>query len=133
MQIADSKHQDGREYSLDTSEGTRDMITLKDLVKAYSYFPWIDFLSFFMPNEFELDKDQIIVPFTVMFEDLNELMKNTSKRTIANYLMWRVAYFSSELLTDELSDKLFEFDRFLTGIKRKSQRWRFCVKKTIEK
>lgn len=107
------------------------MITLKEFVSAYPYFPWEDVLSVFASNGTEINKDEIIVAFTSIFEVLEQFLRETPKRTVANYFVWRAIWVASEFSTEGLRDLKSEYDLFVTGIQKKVPRWRMCVMSTL--
>lgn len=116
---------------MDYDESTKDVITIKEAVAAYPYFPWNDFLNAALPGV-KVEKDEILVFVTGIFEELEQLLKLTPKRTLANYFMWRTAKYSSDFLTDALQQKITAYESVVTGIKSKMQRWKLCTKTTMQ-
>lgn len=117
---------------MDLERSMKDAITIKDAVEAYRYFPWNDFLNVVLPSDIKVDKDEIFVFLTGMFEELEQLLKSTPKRTLANYFMWRTVKYSSDFLTDALQQKITAYESVVTGVKSKMQRWKLCTKATMQ-
>lgn len=69
-----------------------------------------------MPTETQFDNDTMInnavPPF---FDKLFQLLNETPKETIANYLMWRVALNSAPQLSKEFRDRHQEYSKITTG------------------
>jgi predicted metalloendopeptidase len=59
--------------------------------------------------------------------DLGKLLAKTPKRTIANYVMWRITGFSSFFLTDELRKRQLQYSTVLSGKQEQEPRWKECV------
>lgn len=117
---------------MDFDQSMKDVISLKDAVTAYPYFPWNDFLNAVLPSDIKVEKDEIVVFLTAIFEDLDRLLKTTPKRTWANYFMWRTVKYSSDYLTDALQQKITAYESVVTGVKSKMQRWKLCTKATMQ-
>lgn len=117
---------------MDFDQSMKDVITIKDAAAAYPYFPWNDFLNTVLPNGIKVDKDEIFVFLTGIFEELEQLLKSTPKRTLANYFMWRTVKYSSDFLTDALQQKITTYESVVTGVKSKMQRWKLCTKATMQ-
>lgn len=117
---------------MDFDQSIKDVITIKDAVAAYPYFPWIDFLDRVLPNDIKVDKNETIVFLTGLFEELEHLLKTTPKRTLANYFMWRTVKYSSDFLTEALQQKITVYESVVTGVKSKMQRWKLCTKATMQ-
>ena len=77
----------------------------------------------------QITEDEIIVVVdTNFFYELEAVLKKTSKRTLANYVMWRVAADSTKFLTDELIKRWLKYETVLRGQNKEEPRWRECVK-----
>lgn len=69
----------------------------------------------------------IIVSVPLFFEKLGRLLEQTPKRTIANYLMWRVTAFSSFFLTEELRKRQLVYSTAVSGKQEQEPRWKECI------
>jgi neprilysin len=64
------------------------------------------------------------------YEQLEGVLNQTDKRTIANYIIWRDLADYIPYLTATLREKEFEFFRIITGKATSNARWSDCVKGT---
>lgn len=69
----------------------------------------------------------IVVSVPQYFEDLGILLNKTAKRTIANYMMWRITAFSSFFLTEELRKRQLIYSTSLSGKQEQEPRWKECI------
>lgn len=69
----------------------------------------------------------VIVSVPSFFEKLGPLLESTTKRTIANYMMWRIHGFASYFLNDELRKRQLEYSTVLSGREEQEARWKECV------
>lgn len=75
----------------------------------------------------QITEDEVIVVADVkFFDELEAVLKRTSKKTLANYVMWRVAADSTIFLTEQLKKRKLEYKSVLTGQKIEISRWREC-------
>lgn len=95
--------------------------------RVYPYFPWRKYLQHILPESIALEQIEVVWARPPIFlEKLNDLLNKTSKRTIANYFMWRTVLFASEYLPDELRYKPHKFD-VSTSFHRWTPRWKQCI------
>ncbi|XP_033220981.1 neprilysin-2-like [Belonocnema kinseyi] len=67
------------------------LMTLKVLTKTYPYVPWKKYFNTILKSAFVIGDDEIIkVSVPSFFAKLGPLLKKTSKRVLANYLIWKV-------------------------------------------
>ncbi|KAG4073989.1 hypothetical protein HA402_014194 [Bradysia odoriphaga] len=71
--------------------------TIKDLQELYPYLDWLDFINAFMPTVQKVNENEIVINSVPMFfEQLGKLLNSTSRRTVANYALWRTVYSVAE-------------------------------------
>lgn len=70
----------------------------------------------------------MIVTVPSFFDKLEKLLSQTSKRTVANYIMWRLIAESVDQMNDKIRDIVREFESTLTGTTVRVPRWKECVK-----
>lgn len=64
---------------------------LRDVQARYPYIQWKEYITNLLPRGLQIDdNEQIVVSAPAYFEHLGKLLERTPKRTIANYMMWRV-------------------------------------------
>lgn len=88
----------------------------------------LQYFNDLLPAVSQLTEDETIIVYDVRFFDqLGDLLKVTQKRTIANYIMWRVASASTDYLTKELRDRQLEYYTVLNGQQTEKPRWKECL------
>lgn len=104
--------------------------TLRGFERVYPYFSWRKYLKYILPESMTLEQIEVIWGRPPIYlEKLSELLNKTSKRTIANYFMWRTVLFASEYLTDDLRYKRHKFE-MSTSFLRWIPRWKQCISLT---
>lgn len=61
------------------------------------------------------------------FEQLDNILNTTTKRTIANYLLWRAVLTTSGTLTTELRKLKLAFYKAFYGLQGEEPRWKECI------
>lgn len=73
------------------------------------------------------EEETIIVYDMPFFDQFEEVLNKTSKRAIANYIMWRVAADSTNYLTDKLRKRQLEYAGAIIGQQSEEPRWKECT------
>lgn len=104
-------------------------IKIKDFQKANQYIDWLTLFNDILPDELSIDENEVINIYTPQyFQQLSSILSETSNRTIANYLNWKMAEWSSEFMSQDL------FRRKEMFLKKTSeQKWKACLTKTKER
>lgn len=109
-------------------------MTIKELQDTYPYLSWIDYITHILPSDVIVDENEIInVRVPSFFKAFGDLLSNTPKETIANYLFWRVVETTSYYLNDQLRLRRFKFASHFSGRKEFNSWWSFCTETTNEK
>jgi len=123
-----------------TSEERREIenfynpMNLTELQEKYDYqgHEWLNFLNDILPADSQLDvNDTIVVGSTTYFEQLGTLLSKTSRRVLANYVMWRHAKRSVAYLPRLFRDRQHEYNRQKTGSTSNDIRWMQCIENTL--
>lgn len=102
--------------------------TVKQLQEAYPYVDWLDYINALLPKGLVIDETEIINVSVLSFmDDLGKLLATTPKRTIANYMMWRIHAFSVAFLTEEFRKRQLQYATALSGRQEQEARWKECV------
>ncbi|KAL5273947.1 Nep2 family protein [Megaselia abdita] len=102
--------------------------SVKELQGNYSYINWLDYINALLPKELSITENEIvIVSVPSFFEQLGPILEKTPKRTVANYMMWRIHGFSSFFLNEELRKRQLEYSTVLSGREEQEARWKECV------
>lgn len=81
-----------------------------------------------MPASLQIDENEIIIiRDKKFFKNLNNLLNDTPKRVIANYLMWRASASSAAYLNDAIRKLRLDFTKVSSGMKEYKPRWKECV------
>lgn len=101
--------------------------------ETFPFINWRDYISWNLKNAVILaENEQITVPDVNYLHQLNLLLQNTPKRTIANYFGWRLVLFSSDLLNDVLHQRRQQYVAESTGMLKPDARITECIKKASE-
>lgn len=88
----------------------------------------------FLPTGLEVTENEIVINSVPrFFEQLNHVLNSTSKRTMANYLLWRAVLETSGTLTNELRRLKLAFYKTFYGLQGEEQRWKECIQFTSYK
>lgn len=102
--------------------------TIGELQKTYPYIMWKEYINALLPVGLDIDDDEPInVSVPSFFESLGTLLAKTPKRTIANYMMWRIHAFSISFLSEEFRKRQLEYATALSGRQEQEARWKECV------
>lgn len=109
-------------------------ITLKDLQNKYTWLDWFGYISAILPPDVTVDENEMINIVDVKFLDnLGELLDATPKRTIANFMLVRVAAASVKYLTSKLRRRQQEYFKTVYGQAEEEARWKECTESTLSK
>lgn len=76
---------------------------ISELGVKYPHINWIKYFKAIMPDDLQLPESEIItVSSPDYFKRLAGVLAVTSKRTIANFFVWRSALGASNFLTDQI-------------------------------
>ncbi|XP_061402137.1 neprilysin-2-like [Musca vetustissima] len=102
--------------------------TIKEIQEAYPYVQWLDYINALLPEGLKVDENEVInLSVPSFMEELGKLLKRTPKRTIANYMMWRIHAFSVAFLSEEFRKRQLQYATALTGRQEQEARWKECV------
>lgn len=101
---------------------------LSEVQALYPYLQWKEYINGLMPQGLQIDdNEQIVVSVPTYFEALGKLLEQTPKRVLANYMMWRMAAFSSYFLTDSLRNRQLVYSMVVSGKQEQEPRWKECI------
>ncbi|GFS75640.1 neprilysin-1 [Nephila pilipes] len=101
-------------------------MTLAELQEKIPLVNWTLYFSIAMPLELTDDEEVVVyaVPYLLSMSDL---VTNTSKRTVANYILWRFVYNRVSNLDKRFLAKQQEYYSALYGTQAISPRWKTCT------
>lgn len=101
---------------------------LSEVQEMYPYIPWVEYINALLPANLKIDENEvIIVSVPTFFTKLGELLEQTPKKIIANYMMWRITAFSSFFLTEELRKRQLVYSTVVSGKQEQEPRWKECI------
>lgn len=105
-------------------------MTIAELKMKYPYIEWLKYLNSKSYSKIRFnDSDLVILQQPTYYDQLENVLNQTEKRTIANYIMWRdISDYIPYLKNADLRDMEFEFFKTITGKISKNARWTDCVK-----
>ncbi|KAK6640361.1 hypothetical protein RUM44_012054 [Polyplax serrata] len=101
-------------------------MSLAKLSNVVPEIDWLRYLTIVLARK--VDQEENVVVFALKyFKDLVKLIKTSSHRTVANYLMWRFMRHRVNYLGKEFQDAKQDFYLVLYGRKKAPPRWTSCV------
>jgi len=98
-------------------------------MKKYPFIDWLGYINAKMYSGLKFNETQrVIMQMPSYYDQLEAILNQTSKRTIANYVIWRELVDYVPYLTSDLKAMEFEFLKTVTGKATKQARWSDCVK-----
>lgn len=102
--------------------------TIKELQQSYPYLNWLDFINAMLPDNLNVDENEVVInSVPKFFGKLGEVLGSTPKRTVANYILWRIVAITSGTQTEQLRDLKFQYYKDVYGIRDKEERWKECI------
>lgn len=84
--------------------------TIKQLQYSYPYLNWLEYVNAMLPIGFKVTENETVINAAPkFFEKLRDVLNTTSKRTIANYLVWRIVLVMAQTLTADLREYAFDY------------------------
>ena len=92
---------------------------------------WTEYVQKLLVSVDKVEIDQhtkVIITNLNYFQRLSNLLKDTSSRTLANYMAWQTVRFSTKYLNDVVQKIRQEYDRAISGIQELPPAWKRCTK-----
>lgn len=118
-----------REQRRDTNKIYKKM-KLSDYIKsAGSMIDMMDFLKkMFNGTGYNITGDEIVVGLALDYvQNMSKIFNTTSKRVIANYMMWHVVLRFSPYLSFKFREAFKEYRRTVSGTTAEDPRWQDCL------
>uniref|UniRef100_A0A6I8SNV7 Phosphate regulating endopeptidase homolog X-linked n=1 Tax=Xenopus tropicalis TaxID=8364 RepID=A0A6I8SNV7_XENTR len=116
-----------------TSEMMYNKMNISELSAMIPQFDWLSYLKNIIdfniyPELKNIDlSENVIVRVPQHFKDLFNIIESEEKRTLANYLIWRLVYSRIPNLSRRFQYRQLEFARILLGTNSLAGRWDRCV------
>lgn len=104
-------------------------MTFGELIRKYPYVNWLPYVNSKLYAGLTFDEDErVILQQPSYFDQLEAILNQTDRRTIANFIVWRELADYIPFLTSGLLDRAFEFFKSFSGRSVRLPRWSDCVK-----
>jgi predicted metalloendopeptidase len=102
---------------------------IKDLHIHAPMVPWLEYINKILTTDLLQveETERVILDEPGYLKNLTNLLPKTNKRTIANYMFWRVARSSLGYFTEAARKIQLEYAKNITGTKSQTPRWRQCT------
>jgi len=102
---------------------------IKDLHEHAPMVPWLEYINNILTTDLIQveETERVILDEPGYLKNLTILLPKTNKRTIANYMFWRVARSSLGYFTESARKIQLEYAKNITGKKSQTPRWRQCT------
>lgn len=109
-------------------------VSIRELQESYPYLNWLDYINALLPSHLQVNESEILSNTEPkFFEQLGEILSSTSKRTMANYFLWRIIYEASGKMTKQLRQPKFQFFKTVYGLQAEPPRWKECVQFILDR
>ncbi|CAG0902422.1 unnamed protein product [Cyprideis torosa] len=103
-------------------------MAVRDMEQRWPSVPWLQYMNqIFRPHIRINNSEPILVATPSFFDKFVDLMAETPKRTLANYIGWRVVHESVPYVTERIRRHQLEYVAKLTGQVKRSPRWKECM------
>ncbi|KAG8450602.1 hypothetical protein GDO86_003032 [Hymenochirus boettgeri] len=116
-----------------TSETMYNKMNISELSSMIPKFDWLFFLKKIIDSNIHPElkyidlSENVIVRVPQHFIDLFNILESEDKRTLANYLIWRLVYSRISNLSRRFQYRQLEYARVLLGTNSMAARWDMCV------
>lgn len=105
-------------------------ITIDELNLKHPYLDWLQYFNNLLPQDTQVEGNEVILIYVPSFFDqFGMVIEKTPKRTIANYLAWRMTQSVVQFMTDTLRKRELKFNKALSGQEDQEPRSKECIKK----
>lgn len=99
--------------------------------RKYGYVNWIEFFNSVLPSTIKVNGDELVwLAVPKYYERLGQIIRTTSRRTIANHIIWTGIYTITDYLNREVRDREFLYNKVQSGLGHEKPRWKQCVSHT---
>ncbi|XP_003491860.1 neprilysin-1 [Bombus impatiens] len=107
-------------------------LTLRELQREIPQLKWREYLQEFI-NSPITEEEPIVAYAMPYFMQMGRIVQRTDRRTLHNYILWRLVMSIMPHMIDEYQQKRVEFRKILLGILSERDRWSQCVEWTNKK
>ncbi|KAJ8929161.1 hypothetical protein NQ314_018185, partial [Rhamnusium bicolor] len=104
---------------------------LSELQHRYRSIPWKEYINGLLaPVETINDDDNVIVTEPLYLKRLETILEDSSKRSLANFIVWHTMQHLINYLPAKILDRAYEFLGKINGNDIRKPRWTTCLKAT---
>ncbi|GAB6018412.1 hypothetical protein CHUAL_000127 [Chamberlinius hualienensis] len=93
----------------------------------YKILNWTSFLRALIGIDDVTEDEEIIVNEPTYMTNLFEILNNTDKGTLANYIAWNFILYAQDDAFGSVSNLYFDFQQVIGGAKNRTERWEKCI------
>lgn len=103
-------------------------MTIEQLQKKYPYINWLEYITALLPNDVKVGENERVISLVPdYFSKLGEIIQKSTKRELANFLLWRIVLDTSAIFTRGLFEKKLTFFQKVYGHAKERPRWKRCI------
>ncbi|XP_076451188.1 neprilysin-1-like [Babylonia areolata] len=106
-------------------------MTISTLQQLVPQINWLQYLRRAISSSLTSEEQVVVFAVDYLYDMMN-IVQNTDKRTVANYIIWRVVMMLAPELTDRYQAVHNQYKMVLHGMKRGKIRWKKCVENVKE-
>ncbi|XP_033212280.1 neprilysin-2-like [Belonocnema kinseyi] len=105
------------------------VMKVRELAKQYPSIPWKEYFNLILKSIFVIGDDEVIqVRVPPFFQNLEKLLKKTSKRALANFMFWKAVENDMDYLTEKVINRRMRFNPTLSDYYIKGDRLKTCFR-----
>lgn len=104
-------------------------MTIGELQNKYNYVPWLDYAKKHITNVTITKEEVVMVMSPTYFKNLENVLRLTPKRVLANYMMWHTVSSVVSFLPKHIRDLEVRAMQKIIGTHGKPSRWNECTQK----
>lgn len=102
--------------------------------KMFPFVDWVDYLNALLPAPLSVDTNEEVILWIPQYLDaFGKLLNESSKRTTANFLMWKMVEYSINFLDEEVNKRRLAFEAWMYGKRHQEPKWITCTDVTNER
>ncbi|KAF7286321.1 hypothetical protein GWI33_006050 [Rhynchophorus ferrugineus] len=107
-------------------------LKLKELQQIVPQMNWLEYFRSFL--DAEINEDEPVVAYGLSyFVEMGKILAQSDRRTVHNYILWRLVMSLSSHMIDDYQRERVEFRKILQGVLSERHRWSQCVEWTNKK
>ncbi|RXG55910.1 Endothelin-converting enzyme 2 [Armadillidium vulgare] len=102
--------------------------TIQEIKNLVPEIPWLDYINRMLPGNLTVkETEEINIGDFGYITNFTKILRKTSKRVIANYIIWKIIADSAPYLSEDIRELEFELTKVLSGLSSRPSRWEECV------